>query len=227
MPAPCGVALGLCAMRLTAIDSTTGCVDGTQNNSFVSTELVSIQLTPVVEAGADTTLTGGCDCTIASYRGTDKLKRFEFELSYPKWSAAAYNLLLGATAFTAGGFPVGNTWPTELECGEAQPSVAFEFWVKNFVNDSQDSTYPWIHHVYPQTYWQIGQQQFQNDFAQPTLAGFSRANDCWGQGPYADGPADLGYGNATDISTGAWWYQTDDTLPEDTSCDYDDVTPSS
>ena len=65
MPAPCGVPLGLCAMRLTRLLET-GCVDGSTDNSFVSTELISLQFTPVVETGADTTLTGGCDCTIAS-----------------------------------------------------------------------------------------------------------------------------------------------------------------
>src|SRR5262245_49929939 len=127
MPAPCGVPLGLCAMRLTRLE-TTGCVAAQPNNSFVSTELVNLTLTPVVEAGADTTLTGGCDCVIASYRGVDKLKRFEFEITYPKLAPAAYELMLGGTVMTEGGFPVGVTWPTELSCGEDQPAVALEFW---------------------------------------------------------------------------------------------------
>lgn len=224
MAAPCGVPLGLCAFRLTRLDET-GCVDGSTDNSFVSTELISVQLTPVVEAGADTTLTGGCDCTIASYRGTDKLKRFEFELSFPKFAPAAYEMLLGSSLISDGSLPVGVIYPTELACGEAQAAVSLEFWVKNWNGDAQDVTYPWIHGVFPQTYWQVGQQQYQNDFAQPTFAGFSRKNDCWGNGPYSDGPSDEGYGNP-DISTGAMFYATIEP-PTDTACDYGDISPTS
>lgn len=224
MPAPCGVPLGLCAMRLTRLLST-GCVAASPDNSFVSTELISLSLNPVVEAGADTTLTGGCDCVIASYRGVDKLKRFEFEITYPKLAPAAYEMMLGGGIMTEGGFPVGTTWPTELACGDVQPAVALEFWVKHWNGDAQDPTYPWIHHVYPQSLWQIGQQQFSNDFAQPTLTGFSRKNECWGNGPYPDGPSDEGYG-VVDISTGGFFYATIDP-PADTNCDYADITPSS
>ena len=224
MAAPCGVPLGLCAMRLTRLLET-GCVAASPNNSFVSTELISLSLNPVVEAGADTTLVGGCDCTIASYRGIDKLKRFEFEITWPKLAPAAYEMMLGGGIMNEGGFPVGTTWPTQLECGDAQPAVALEFWVKHWNDDAQDSTYPWIHHVYPQSLWQIGQQQFSNDFAQPTLTGFSRSNDCWGNGPYADGPEDEGYGTV-DISTGGFFYAAIDP-PDDSACDYNDVTASS
>lgn len=224
MPAPCGVALGLCAIRLTRLDDV-GCVAASPNNVFVSTKAISLTLTPVVEAGADTTLTGGCDCVIASYRGTDKLKRFEFEITNPSLAPAMYEMMLGGGIMNEGGFPVGTTWPTELECGDTQAAVALEFWVKHWSGDAQDPTYPWIHHVYPQSLWQIGQQQFQNDFAQPTLTGFSRKNDCWGDGPHADGPEDEGYGTV-DISTGGFFYATIDP-PDDSECDYADVTPSS
>lgn len=223
MPAPCGVPLGLCAMRVTRLDETTGCVAASPDNSFVTTDLISLQLTPVVEAGADTTLTGGCDCVIASYRGTDKLKRFEFTITNPKLSPALYEMMIGGGLIDNAGVPVGTTWPAELGCGEDQASVALEFWVKHWNGSSQDATYPWIHHVYPQTLWQVGQQQFQNDFAQPTLTGFSRSNTCWGDGPYDDGPHSE-YGEFVDIANGAFWYTADDP-PADTECDYADVTP--
>lgn len=225
MAAPCGVPLGLCALRITRLVSTTGCVAASPDNSFVTTDLISLQLTPVVEAGADTTLTGGCDCVIASYRGTDKLKRFEFEITNPKLSPALYEMMIGGGLIEDGSVPVGTTWPAELSCGEAGSAVAIEFWVKHWNGSSQDSTYPWIHHVYPQTLWQVGQQQFQNDFAQPTLTGFSRSNSCWGDGPYGDGP-EAEYGTSVDISSGGFYYTASDP-PADTACDYANVTPSS
>ena len=226
MPAPCGVPLGLCAFRITRLLET-GCVAAGPNNSFVSTDLLTLQFNPVVEAGADITLVGGCDCVISSYRGIDKLKRFEFEMAYPKLAPAAYEMMLGGGVMFDGGFPVGTIWPTELSCGDAQPSVALEFWVKHWTSGgAQDTTYPWIKFVAAQTLWQIGQQQFQVDFAQPTLSGFSRSNDCWGQGPYGDGPADIGYTGDTDLGPGGFYYTAEDP-PADTACDYADVTPSS
>jgi len=225
MAAPCGVALGLCAFRLTRLISTTGCVAASPDNSFVTTDLISLTLTPVIEAGADTTLKGGCDCIVASYRGVDSLKRFDFEITNPKLSPALYEMMIGGGLISTGGFPVGTTWPAQLDCGDAQEVVAIEFWVKHWNGSSQDTTYPWIHHVYPQTLWQIGQQQFQNDFAQPTLTGFSRTNSCWGDGPYGDGPEAL-YGTSIDISSGGFYYQAGNP-PADTACDYSNVTPSS
>lgn len=225
MAAPCGVPLGLCALRITRLISTTGCVAPSPDNSFVTTELISLQLTPVIEAGADTTLTGGCDCVIASYRGIDKLKRFEFTITNPKLSPALYEMMIGGGIINDGAIPVGTTWPAELACGDSQDAVAIEFWVKHWNGSSQDATYPWIHHVYPQSYWQIGQQQFQNDFAQPTLTGFTRSNGCWGDGPYGDGP-EAEYGVQIDISDGGFYY-TATNPPADTDCDYANVTPSS
>lgn len=224
MAAPCGVPLGLCAVRLTRLDSTTGAVSSVTNNSFVTTQLISLQLTPNIEAGADTTLTGGCDCVIASYRGVDKLKRFDFTITNPQLSPAMYEMMLGGTIIVNGSDPVGTIWPVELSCGEAQASVALEFWVKHWNGSSQDATYPWIHHVYPQTLWQIGQQQFQNDFAQPTLTGFSRSNSAWGDGPYGDGPFSE-YGHPVDIATGGFFYTATDP-PADSACAYQHVVPS-
>src|SRR5262245_55467612 len=119
MAAPCGVPLGLCALRLTRLDDT-GAVSSDTNNSFVTTELISLQLTPNIETGADITLTGGCDCVISTYRGVDKLKRFEFEITNPKLAPAMYEMMLGGTVINNGADPVGTIWPVALACGETQ-----------------------------------------------------------------------------------------------------------
>lgn len=224
MAAPCGYPLGLCALRLTKLDATTGAVSAVTGNSFVTTSTISLQLTPVIEAGADITLVGGCDCQLTSYRGVDKLKRFDFTITNPQLSPVMYQMMLGGTLINNGADPVGEVWPTTLGCGEEQAKVALEFWVKHWTADgAQDATYPWIHHVYPMTLWQIGQQQFQNDLAQPTLTGFSRGNSAWGDGPYGDGPFST-YGVPVDIATGGYFYTTT-TPPADTACAATHVVP--
>ena len=179
---------------------------------------LSVQVTPTIEAGADITLTGGCDCVVASYRGTDKLKRFEFEINIAALEPAMIAMMVGGTIINDGTYDVGVAWPSALECGEAEPAVAFEFWTDHWNGDAQDPDYPYIHHVYPQTRWQVGQQQYQNDFAQPVLTGFSRQNLAWGDGPYGDGPG-------ADIRNGGWFYT--DVTPPEAACAAATVEPSS
>lgn len=218
MAAPCGVSLHVCTIRITVLDPDTGAVADADDNSYVTGKSLSVQVTPTIEAGADITLTGGCDCVVASYRGTDKLKRFEFEINIAALEPAMISMMVGGSIINDGTYDVGVAWPSALECGEAEPAVAFEFWTDHWNGDAQDPDYPYIHHVYPQTRWQIGQQQYQNDFAQPVLTGFSRQNLAWGDGPYGDGPG-------ADIRNGGWFY-TDDTPPT-AACAAATVEPSS
>ena len=105
--------------------------------------------------------------------GTDKLKRFEFEINIAALEPAMIAMMVGGTIINDGIYDVGVAWPSALECGDVEPVVALEFWTDHWNGDAQDPDYPYIHHVYPQTRWQIGQQQYQNDFAQPVLTGFS------------------------------------------------------
>lgn len=218
MAAPCGVSLHVCRMRITRLLAT-GAVDAGADGKFVSADLLSVGLTPTIEQGADLTLTGGCDCVIASYRGEDKLKRFEIELSIPGLAAAMYEMLMGATLITGTygtdtGVPIGIGWPAPLDCGEAAVNNAFEFWTDHWNGDALDPDLPYVHHVYPQSKWAPGQQSYGNDFAQPTLAGFTRGNLAWNDGPHGDGPG-------VDIPYGGWFY-TADALPA-ADCDYQSV----
>lgn len=218
MALPCGVSLHICRMRATRLE-VTGDVSGGDDGQVVTGDLVSIGLTPTIEQGADLTLTGGCDCVIASYRGEDKLKRFEIELGLPTLHPAMYELLMGATLIpgtvgTDANAPIGIGWPAALECGEVGVNTALEFWTDHWNGDALDPDLPYVHHVYPQTKWAPGAQSYGNDFAQPTLSGFTRQNLAWEDGPYGDGPG-------TNIPNGGWYY-TADPLP-DVDCDYQTV----
>ena len=171
---------------------------------------------PSVEAGADITLTGGCDCKLASYKGRDKLKRFDLDLVDGAFEPALIGMMIGATVFNDGVNDVGVGWPTALTCADEEPVVAFEFWSDHWNGDAQDPDYPWIHHVYPQTRWQIGQQAFQNDFAQNPVTGFTRQNLAWAD-PYGD---EFGF----DLSNGGSFYTP--TAPPDADCAPAHVAPS-
>ena len=93
--------------------------------------------------------------------------------------------MLGGDTIADGADVVGLAVPGTLACDEDEPAVAFEFWTQHIVGSGQDGTYPWVHWVFPKTVWQLGDNTFEEDIAQPTLTGFSRTNANWGEGPTA------------------------------------------
>jgi hypothetical protein len=203
-------------------------VSSDADNSFVLGDLVSVQITPNIETGTDTTLIGGCGCKIAAYKAPDTLKRYDLTLTTPVKSAALESLLVdGGVLYDDSDIPVpvGFSFPTALGCGDEQSPVAVEFWTKNWVDDAQDPDLPWIHWVFPQSLWAPGAQTVNNDFSQPDFVGFSRTNACWGDGPYDDGPEAIYGASSFSIDTGGWFYTPED--PPAADCDFATVTPSS
>src|SRR4051812_36062936 len=90
---PCGISLGVCRLRITKIDGTTGCVLSEADNSFVLEDIISVAVTPNVETGTDNTLVGGCGCRIATYKAPDFLKRYDLTMTTPVKSAALESIL--------------------------------------------------------------------------------------------------------------------------------------
>lgn len=207
----CLAAIHLCRVRATRLNS-----DGTpmsgSNNVYVTDKPMVLTVTPVIEAGEDKTLVGGCDCIIAEYRGFDKLKRFDLELDLGVMEPGLFELLLGSTAIAEGTDIIGQWWTENaFDCSTpAQPNVAFEGWQTGWNESGQDGTWPYVHWVWPSSFWQIAQHTLQNDFNQPKLTGFTRGNSNWGAGIYGDQPE-------ASPALGGWFYST--TIPT-ASCGY-------
>jgi hypothetical protein len=210
------------------LDATTGCVASAADNSFVLGDLISIEVAPNIDTGTDTTLINGCGCKIATYKAPDILKRYDLTMTTPTKSAALEQLLTdGGVLFDDSDtpVPVGYSFPTDVSCDPGQTPVALEFWTKNWNDDVQDTNLPWIHWVFPFTLWAPGPQTVNNDLAQPDFVGFTRGNDCWGDGPYGDGPESIYGASSFSLATGGWFYSPED--PPEASCDYQTIAPSS
>jgi len=178
MPPVCDSVIHLCAVRATRLDQVGNPVAG-PNNVYITNKLVSIAVTPEIEAGRDLTQVTGCDCIAATYRGPDKLKRFTFELDTVKLEPGLLELMIGATAILGGTdeSPIGLWYPEQLSCDDTpQPNVALEGWQYLWEDDHQASDFPYVHWIWPSTRWQIGPHTLNNDFLQPRLTGFSRGN---------------------------------------------------
>lgn len=208
----CDAAIHLCRIRVTRLDALGNPVAG-PNNVYVTDTPLTLAVKPQIVAGEDKDLVGGCDCIVATYRGYDKLKRFDLELDTSKLEAGLQEMMIGADAILDGsGDPVGVWWPSQASCSApAQPNVCFEGWQDAWEDDHQDPVLPYIHWIWPSTFWQIADHTLENDFNQPKITGFSRGNTEWGEGIFSDLPEAAG-------PLGGWFYTA--TLPPFAECGY-------
>lgn len=226
-PEICGVPIHVCRTRITRLDSL-GNVEAGPDNSYVSDKPISVVVTPVVEPGTESTLVGGCDCILASYKGTNKLKRFDLEIAIGAFEPAMLEMVLGATLIEDSSdepVPIGVWWPNQLTCDQGQqPNVAIEFWSDIWTGDHQDADWPYMHHVYPSSYWQISAQRYENALTPTSIVGFTRTNPVWGDGPYGDqqaitaGPQET---TPSDTPGGAFYTEVD---PPTADCGYKTTT---
>ena len=198
MAVNCGVSFGLCAVRVTRVDASGNVIAG--DNAYVTDKPLSITLTPNIETGNTFSARNGCGCSVARFKANDTFNWFEFTFVQTALEPEMQAFLLGAETIVDGADVVGLAFPSELECDEDEPAVALEFWTQHIVGSAQDGTFPWFHWVFPKTVWALSDNSFEEDIAQPSLTGFSRTNQQWGDGPYGDGPPD-----SQDIREGGYW----------------------
>lgn len=212
----CPNLIHLCRIRITRLDALGNPLPG-PDNYWVSDSPAQLVVTPSIEAGKDIVQTGGCDCITGLYRGFDKLKRFDLDLDINKAEWGLLEMLTGATAIAGTDplAPVGVWWSENaFDCSiPAQPNVAFEGWQDAYDIDHPDPDTPYVHWIYPSSFWQIAPHTMQNDFTAPKITGFTRGNTLWGTGPYGDlpeaaGPLGGGFETAIAPPAGLCHYQT-------------------
>lgn len=199
MSVNCGIPFGICTVRLTRVDSRGSVIAGL--NSYVSDKAISVALNPNIDTGNVFTVRNGCGCGIGRKKAPDVFNWFEFTFTAAALEPDMQAFLLGAdTIVNDIDDSIGVNYPGQLACDDDEPAVALEWWTQHIVGSAQDSQYPWIHFVFPATIWHLDNNTFEEAFNQPVVAGFSRTNSLWGDGPYGDGPPD-----GTHIEEGGWW----------------------
>lgn len=213
MAAVCGNSLHICHLRATRLNAN-GTVAAGPNNHVVTGNPVILTAEPEILEGEQKNLVGGCDCLCATYKGYDKLLRWNLTIQFCALEPALLEILLGADLQVNGSSePIGNDWPNQLTCDQAtQPPVAIEAWTDLWVGDAQSTTAgPYIRFYWPMAFFQMDQFQLENDFMLPQVKGFTRSNANWSD-PYNDQPVGV-----VDSPTGGYFY--DDSVPTDV-CGY-------
>jgi hypothetical protein len=204
----CGVPYGLCAYRITELDSDGNAAGGT----YVGRHPVTVGFNPNIDQGTDITARDGCGCAVAQIKGRPIFNWFEFEFGKDVLEPAAEAMMTGDDPITSGGLVVGINGADALDCEADSVYVGFEFWAKHYVGNSPDSTYKLVHWVFPRSRWWWGNNTQAEGVGRSVLNGVSARNPLWGGGPYGDGPP-----NGADVLNWARWFTNDD-LPTATAC---------
>lgn len=218
MAVNCGVSFGVCAVRITRVDSSGAVIAGL--NSYVTDKPISVQIGIDKDAGNTFSVRNGCGCGIAKIRTPDVLNWYTITFTQAAMEPVMQAFLLGADEINDGFDTVGVNYPSALECTDDEPAVALEFWTQHIVGNAQDTALPWIHWVAPMAIFSLNDMTAEEGILQPVVEGFTRENGLWGDGPYGDGPPD-----GTHIEQLGWW-KTDDEPPT-AECNAQNVTATS
>lgn len=218
MAVNCGVAYGLCAVRVTQLDS-----EGNAEGSFaVSRNPVTVGFNPNVDQGQQFISRNGCGCAIARIRSNDVFNWFELSFAQEALQPELESLLADELPILDGADIVGVNGQSSLECDEDPPTAGFEMWAQHFVGSGRDSIHRFVHWVFPRSRWQRGNNSLAEGIARSNITGFSQTNALWGSGPYGDGPPD-----GQDVTEWAYW-KTNDDMPVAVTCgDVGTVVPGS
>jgi hypothetical protein len=189
----CATMLHICRMRITRLNAD-GTIAAGPSNSIVTDSIIDLAWNPVILAGDERDLTGGCDCLLATFRGRDKHKRFDLTLHNGKLEFAALEMMTGSPVIMDTSTiptPVGVQFPTNnvIGCSVARPFVAIEAWAEMWDGQAPpaNAAFQFARVVFPMSEWRWDNNTMQNDYQPTALAGFTRSNPNW-HDPYSDMP---------------------------------------
>src|SRR5262245_36064872 len=150
--ANCGPSFGLCALRVTELDS----LGNPGGDVYVTDKQISLAFSPNIDTGATFSQRNGCGCSLARFKAEDVFNWWEFTFTDGALEPALQELLLGASGITDGAEAVGVHFPSALDCDDVRPMVGLEAWTKHIVGSNVDTDFPYIHWVWPASVWQMG-----------------------------------------------------------------------
>lgn len=176
----CRYPIYLCAIRVATLDA-----DGNPDGFIYANDLAAkLTIDPQYEDGEEINVKNGCGTIQATAQADDQFKRLNMQLELTSHDPDLYQMLTNGTLITFGGDSIGYRMPAVGNI--VNNGVSLEAWVKNYVGNTQDTTYPWTRFVTPKTTWRIGSRDL-GELASPNiLIGRGFENPLFLDGPAND-----------------------------------------
>lgn len=219
----CYTPISICALRVTALDASGAVADG-PNNSYVTNDVMEIGYSPQIEEGDEKLKKNACGCLVARKRYRDQLKGVDLTLDPAKLEPLLVNILTGGPLLLDGSdqpVAIGFGWPDNFgscDQDDIQPPVAVEFWQELYDGNKRAVDYPFVRHVYTQTFWSFDDGTANDDFGSFPLKAYSEGNTLWDD-PYDDWPDDIASSGLPPL--GGIFYDT--AMPDASDCDWQSV----
>lgn len=223
-----------CAMRVTRLDEDCSPAVG-EDNAVVTAGLVTLNADPEVEEGTTYQPKNACDKIRWTATGEDRVTRYTGDFEFADFDFELMELLFNAALLTGA---VGSPWAGETigvsGVGPNSPvgnGVGIEIWVKNAgLGDEGEcgpsaEIPPYTRYVFPRVRVRPGGRTFSNDAATMTGSVRMTPNPQWGQGPWGDWQATVGFEDDT-LKTECYVQFWDDDVPDD-DCGYIEVPAGS
>jgi hypothetical protein len=180
----CGASVQAVGMRVAVLEKDGVPLPGA-GNLYVTDALAKLDATPVYFKGADIQQpnAGGKLCVV--YKVPDQLVRYDLALTVCSLDPELEHMVVGGELFKSGNVSVGGSAP-KVGTKEAENGVSIELWSKHVVGGDIDSVYPYIHWVFPRTYWQPDKATWDNSPMERPFTGYTSENPRWFNGPAND-----------------------------------------
>lgn len=200
----CASSIYVCAMRIARLDDDGSILIGTEN-MLITDALAKLTWDPDIEAGTEHTQKNGCGDIKASLKKRDQVKRLNLTLDILSPDPDLQEILVGGTVLADGD---GYAYPDLGAISDDRVSI--ECWSRAVIDGDFATTNPYIWWAFPETQWQYGARNLEEDYMGLPFSGTATENPNWFNGPGNDWP---------EASTQVVQHLRTDDIP-DTACGY-------
>jgi len=182
----CLASVQACALRVGRLQSNGRTAAGVAGQ-YTTGQFTTVSVSAEVEEGDEINVKNACGGLCVSFKDCDRLKRLSLELELCVPDPELHEILIGGTVLTSGA-ATGYAYP-QLNAAGCPNGVSLEIWTKHVDSGgAQDGQYPYLRWVFPRTYLQVGDKNFENDAMASGFSGFAVENPNWFDGPQNDWP---------------------------------------
>ena len=186
---PCNPQVQSVRQRVARLDA-----DGTPSvdpaDIYIAQALVSMQITPVVQAGEEMDIANAAGtAACGSWKDFDRYKRWDVTGSVCTPDATLASILQNGTILNVEGIDVPGYAAPALNVDPDENGISMELWARRIARGGGiDPNYPFAWWALPRLYIYHASITFENGPNQPSFRGWMVENTNWGDGPGDDWP---------------------------------------